>query len=144
MIGLSCGHNIDVTVLDHHVKFPYAQTTHGGATTVSVSTDTLADCNLTCPICGKSIGDVSRYEILGDIKGLSANVDRLIAKIGRKIAKFGKRISHNEHQLRDNFILFRRAIRPNPLAASDNQKEVQARGKGLTELQEHIVATKGK
>lgn len=143
MISLSCGHSFDVDHLDSHVKFPSNKNGYGYITK-PLLVGNVAEFNLTCPVCEKTIEDVERYSVLREMQNFSGNVDRLISEIGRKLAEFGKSISYNESQLQNTFPAFRNEISPTPLAASGNRRKVQERARDLIEVQEQIAVAKGK
>jgi hypothetical protein len=141
MISLACGHNFQIGELDRHVGF---LSIDNNIAIKSAFDGKFQDYNLTCPICGDEIEKVERYSVLKDIRNLSDNVDRLISEIGHKIAGFGKSISFNESQLHKTFQAFCDDIRPNPLAASENRRKVQERGRELMEVQDQIAQVKSK
>lgn len=141
MINLTCGHNFEVDKLDRHIKFPNII---NKSSIKSLPLRKITDYNLTCPTCGREIGDVERYNVLREVGNLSRNVDLLISEIGHKLSGFGKSISYNESQLNKTFQDFCNEIRPTPLAAAENRRKVQERGKELMEVQEQIATAKGK
>lgn len=146
MIFLPCGHSIDVEALDEHFGITefYTVATSGCVQSVLIAGD--ATENSYCPVCEVSFEgrDIPRYSIGNQLKQFSDTVDRMIAKIGRKTDALGRQILGHEMELKGSFKSFCEGIRPNPLAAKENQRLVHDRVETLLRIQTQIVEVRGK
>ncbi|KAL2002422.1 hypothetical protein VTN02DRAFT_6800 [Thermoascus thermophilus] len=75
-----------------------------------------------------------------EIPKLAEVADKLITKMAQYIGILGKRLTNHEVMLRNSFPSLKQGLRSSPLGFAANQQLISERFRGLTEVQDHIVA----
>ena len=93
--------------------------------------------------CGASCSGIHRYDNIEKFNTMSDTVDKLVAKVARKLDFVSCLLAKNQRQLQETRESFLDEIRPNPLAARANRKQIAGRGNGLLELQRTVISFRG-
>jgi hypothetical protein len=105
------------------------------------------DCTLICCLpCNieTEISDENTIENSAfDVPRFTDVLDRMVAKMGRKLDMHARRVDWARLQLRDSSTSFLATIRPNPLAATQNQRMVNERLNSLDDVQLGIKNFRG-
>lgn len=89
--------------------------------------------------CGQSCPSVGRYSAVLKMTSLSKTLDLLLAKMGKKMSRFSKSIEFFQKALPDSLEIFLSGIRPNPLAALSNTRQLLQRQRDIVDLHKDIV-----
>lgn len=89
--------------------------------------------------CGQPCPSVRRYSAILKMTTLSKTLDLLLAKIGKKMSRFSKSIEFFQKSLPDSLETFMSGIRPNPLAALSNTRQLLQRQRDIVDLHKDIV-----